>query len=368
MDTAGTETWLANMVKRVDRKDVAADFLVYEPQSGAYDAELIERGCRIYKIANPRRAPGFGARLCEILRRAPRYDVIHSHVDHYGGFIALWGRLAGIQTRIVHSHNTGYADKEDSLGRSLYLAGMRCSIHLNATECLAASDDAAAWMYGSRWREDARCRVLPCGVDLSSFGKCEDAARVRDELRISQGALVVGHVGRFHLQKNHSFFVKVADCVARTIPNAVFVLVGGGPLQSAIQNEVRQRGLEAHFRFLGVRRDIARLLGAMDIFMFPSLFEGLGLVLIEAQAAGLPCVISDRVPQEADVVPGLVKRLPLTIPPEGWSSVIEQIRPRFPHEREAALKVVERSKFNITTSADKLMELYTSAANRRNFS
>jgi glycosyltransferase involved in cell wall biosynthesis len=168
--------------------------------------------------------------------------------------------------------------------------------------------------------------LCPLGIDLHPFTLAIDSHALRAELGIAQNSFVVGHVGRFAAQKNHAFLVEVAERFARRNPTAVFLLVGDGPLKSEIEALVRERGLRANFMFLGVREDVQRLMmGAMDCFLFPSVHEGLGLVLWEAQAAGLTCVVSDTIPEEATVVNKLVRRLPLDAAPETWANELERI-------------------------------------------
>jgi glycosyltransferase involved in cell wall biosynthesis len=152
---------------------------------------------------------------------------------------------------------------------------------------------------------------------------------VRAQLGIPQGSFVVGHAGRFCEQKNHRFLVEVAEQFLRTQPSAVFLLIGDGPLRPAIQDMVRSRGLAEHFFFAGSRADVPSLMmGAMDCFLFPSLYEGLGLVLWEAQAAGLECLVSANLPEEAEVIPARVTRLGLDEPAARWAQVLGAIAQR----------------------------------------
>ncbi|MDQ6740622.1 MAG: glycosyltransferase [Actinomycetota bacterium] len=197
-------------------------------------------------------------------------------------------------------------------------------------------------------------------MDTTPFRQDVDRAALRSELGLPADAFVIGHVGRFVEEKNHAFLVQVVAEVARREPRTRLLLVGEGPLRPAVAQLVEQSGLAGRVVFAGLRSDVARLmLGAMDVFLFPSILEGLGLVLVEAQASGLPCIISSVVPSEADVVPSLVRRMDLAQPPSSWAAaVLEARNARLPGARTAALATVEGSRFNIQRSVHELEQVF----------
>ena len=243
---------------------------------------------------------------------------------------------------------------------------MKALIRRYAKGGLAASDGAAEDLYGIDWKSDDRWRVLFCGIDLSGFLAEVDCATVRRELALPEDAFVVGHVGRFSQQKNHEFLVSVASEIVRCEDNAYFLLIGEGPLKDKIEAKVTEAGLRKRFRFVGYREDVPRIMrGAMDVFLFPSFWEGLGLVMIEAQAAGLPTVCSDQVPLEAHVVPNLVTRVTLSAPAAIWAKkVLETRKGAGKIEGAAGLRVVERSLFNIDRSVEELQRFYLELARK----
>jgi glycosyltransferase involved in cell wall biosynthesis len=170
------------------------------------------------------------------------------------------------------------------------------------------------------WRSDPKWSLLFYGIDLQPFREPIKREDVRRDLNISRNTVVVGHVGRFYSQKNHSFLLDIAAAVVQIMPNVVFLLVGDGPLRNTMEAKARDLKISEHVRFLGVRKDISRLMrGAMDIFLFPSSYEGLPLVLLEAQASGLPCLISDRVSEQTDVIGSLIARESLSSSAEHWA-------------------------------------------------
>ena len=178
---------------------------------------------------------------------------------------------------------------------------MKTWIRRFATHGLAISKPSAANLFGERWKSDAWVHIIPYGIDIAQFQKHLLREEIRAELGIPPNSPVVGHVGRFYPQKNHSFLIEIAQEVLSKRPDTNFLLIGDGPLRPEMEARVRQMGLSKKIHFIGIRTDVPRLmLGAMDLFLFPSLYEGLGLCLLEAQAAGLHCLVSDTVPDEVE--------------------------------------------------------------------
>jgi glycosyltransferase involved in cell wall biosynthesis len=188
---------------------------------------------------------------------------------------------------------------------------------------LAPSKQAAAYTFGKRSIKGGTVVLLHNGLALEEYSyRAEARAEIRKALEIGANQTVIGHVGRFNTQKNHLFLLQVFRQVLEQEPNAILLLVGDGELRESVDESVRQYGLGAHVRMTGVRQDIPALLSAMDVFALPSLYEGMPNVIIEAQASGLPCVLSDRVTREADLT-GLVEFLPLN-QPRKWAEALLQ--------------------------------------------
>ena len=230
---------------------------------------------------------------------------------------------------------------------------------------LAASHQALEDLFYQTKTTEQRWQLLLCGVNLKPFKDETNSQQVRVELGIPSDAFVIGHVARFHPQKNHQYVMDIAAEVAKREPKMRLLLVGEGELITDIKQKVIQMGLTDKVIFAGIRSDIARLMmGAMDAFVFPSLYEGLGLVLIEAQAAGLPCILSDVIPEEADVVKPLMKRMSLLQPAYSWAEAILAIRKTEKSiTQQQALKYIEESSFNIQNSLKYLENLYVEESN-----
>jgi glycosyltransferase involved in cell wall biosynthesis len=360
MSRAGAETWLMHVLRRIDRKQFRMDFLVHTRRETAYDAEVRALGSRIIPCLDPSRPCRYAPQFRRVLAECGPYDVVHSHLHHFNGIVL---RLAAgcVPVRIAHSHlDTSRLDCRSPWPRKAYLRLCERWIHRYATLRLACSRDAAACLYGPAWKQDPRVQILPCGLDLDPFSELPDRRTVRAGLGIPADALVLGHVGRFCEQKNHTFLLDVAAEVLCRQPKAMLLLVGEGPLQEPLREKARRLGILEKIVFAGSRGDVPSLmLGAMDVFVFPSLYEGLGLVAVEAQAAGLPCILSASVPQEADVMPRLVRRVSLAASPAAWADAVLACRGGASREeREAALAEVRRSSFNIQSSLSRLESLY----------
>ncbi len=361
-DRGGAETWLVNVAKHIDRQAVAMDFLVHDDTPGAYDAEIQAEGARIFPATRHRNVFRQWYYLRKYQRRYGPFDIIHSHVDYYGGLVVLVAYLIGISVRVAHSH-TGTRVERAAIGRRLYIQVMKRCVNWFATYGLGTSGAAAAALFGESWRKDARWRVHLSGVDLRRFHESHTRETTRAELGLPRDAVVFGHVGRLVEEKNHDFLLRVAAVLAARDQRTRFLLVGSGPLRSRIEASVRELGLEDRVVILSSRDDVPRLmLGAMDYFLFPSHCEGLGLALVEAQAAGLQCFISEAIPPEARVVPELIHELPLSLGPESWAETILRCM-KTPNSvmPQTALKRAEQA-FDITRNAEQLVEFYQAAA------
>ncbi len=367
MDRGGTETWLMNVLHHIDRARISMDFLVHTTQPRAFDDEIRSLGSKIIPCLHPYRPRLYAQNLTRILKKDGPYDVIHSHVHQFSGFVMRLAERAGVPLRISHSHSVSCAeDGRSGLARSAYRSLMRYWIQRYSILGLAASREAAIALFGENWESDSRWKVLHCGIDLTPFRARPDTAKVRAEFNIPPGTFVIGHVGRFHPQKNHNFLISIFTAVVRREPSTLLLLIGQGELEGDVMRRVKREGLSDHVRFLGVRPDVPRLMmAAMDVFLFPSLYEGLGIVLLEAQAAGLLSVVSDVIPEEADVFKPLVIRLPLSQTPDFWAGQILACR------AHACLRsspdcapLMEGGDFDISRSVSGLVELYRSSRSR----
>jgi len=359
MNPGGVETWLMQLLRHINRDRYRMDFLVHTSEPGVYDEEIHALGSKIIPCLHHRRPLVYGHNFMSILRSHGPYDLVHSHVHLFSGYVLQLARRMGVPIRISHSHNDTSRQRWGPVDR-LYRVMMRRWLRHHSTERLACSRQAATALYGEVPGSESPWKVISYGRDLSAFRLPVDKLSVRAELGIPAQAFVVGHVGSFTEQKNHLLWIKVAGEIARRDPNARFLLVGDGRLRPIIEQRAEQLKLSDKVVFARTRTDVPRLmLGATDLFFFPSLWEGLGLALVEAQAAGLPCVVADVVPPEADVVAPLLRRLPLTSPVSAWADAILHARDARPRMRASeALASVENSSFNIENSLQQMEAVY----------
>jgi len=361
MNVGGAETWLLEILRRNDGRRFQMDFLLHSWKEGTYDAEVEELGGHLVRCRYPRIAPLYAREFVRVLRRHGPYDIVHSHCHHYSGWVLWLAARAGVRARIAHSHNdTSRERRRWKPTRRIYRAMTEQLIRKYATAGLAVSRAAARDLFGPNWQDDNRWRLLECGINLEPFERVVSRVEVRAEFGIPEDALVVGHVGRFVEQKNHAWLLRVFAEVRRASKKAVLLLVGDGPLRRCIEGEAARHGLAGGVIFAGLRRDVARLmLGAMDVFVFPSVYEGLGLAVLEAQAAGLPSVVSTSVPCEANVVPALVKRLSLECSEASWAeAVLEMSGVQKVTGFQTGVGVLRGSPFDINVSAARLAAFY----------
>ena len=362
MGQGGVETWLLHVLRSIDRERFHLDFLVHTDQPQAYDEEVRSLGAEIISCPKPSSQPWAYARhFKRALRERKPYDIIHSHVHHFSGFILRLARQEKIPTRISHSHtDLSQVVEKAGISRRMYVKVMKRWIDKNSTVGLAASRKAASCLFGRTWEGDPRWNILYYGIDLESFKVTFDSSTVRAELGIPVDAFVVGHVGGIREVKNHAFLVRVMAKIAEREQDTRLLLVGDGPLRSSIEQQVESLGIAERVIFAGLRSDIPRLmLGAMDVFVLPSSHEGLPLVGIEAQAAGLPIILSDTVTEEMDVAHWLIRRLSLSQPASVWAEATMAAHADVGNgNRPNALALLENSRFHIRQAVKELEDFY----------
>jgi glycosyltransferase involved in cell wall biosynthesis len=362
MNRGGIETWLMQVLRHLDPQRIRMEFLVTRAAPGHYDAEIRALGSTTIPCETPAQPARFTGRMLRVLRARGPYDVVHSHVHHFSGVVLAVARCGGVPVRIAHSHlDTADADKAAPPARRLYLGLMRRALDWSATHGLAVSEVAAVALFGARWRSDPRFEIARCGLDFEVFSGPEDSAAVRAELGLPADALVLVHVGRFDPQKNHALLLRVAAAVFAQEPGARLLMLGDGPLRAGVEDEAARLRIRDRVVFAGVRTDVARVLHACDVFVFPSVREGLPLVGLEAQAAGLPIVLSDIITREVVVLPDLFTWRSISDPPERWAeAVLAAAHRRAPVAK--AVAALEASEFSMVRSLPALLDVYRRAA------
>lgn len=348
MGRGGLETMLMNYYRKIDREKILFDFLVHRDFEADYDEEIRQLGGRIYRMnrLNPV-SRDYLNQLNTFFKDHPEYRIVHSHLDCMAGIPLKYAKKNGVPVRIAHAHNSNQTKDKKYLLKLLY----KRIIPKYATDFYACSEAAGKWMFGSR-----EFLILNNAIDSQKYSyNPEKARRVRDALKISKNMLVVGHVGRFHPPKNHEMIVKIFSEVLKRVSDAKLLLVGDGYLQHTVRDQVAALGIQDHVIFTGVRSDVCDLMQAMDIFLFPSLYEGLPVSIIEAQAAGLPCIISDKVPLECKKT-DLVQQLNLTESFGTWADTV--IFSAQQNKRRDTAEEIKKAGFDVSENARQLEAFY----------
>lgn len=347
MGRGGLETMIMNYYRQMDRTKVQFDFLVHRDFRADYDDEIERLGGRIYRIG--RLIPwsrAYQRTLDAFFAAHPEYRVVHVHQDCLSAVILKAAKKHGVPVRIAHSHSSS----QDKNLKYLLKLHYKRQIPRYATALFACSKEAGDWMFGG-----APYTIVNNAIDAAQYSySYARAMDVRRSLHLAEDAFAIGHVGRFFPAKNHDFLLDVFGELSYVDKHAVLLLVGDGPLRQKIEKKANDMGIRSRVVFMGVRSDVCDLMQAMDVFVFPSLYEGLGVVLVEAQASGLPCVISDCVP-DACMLTDLVQRVSLEESARQWAERILAARATVRRDR---YDEIAASGFDIVTNAAWLQQYY----------
>ena len=346
MNRGGIESFMMNYFRRINRERVQIDFVVHGYEKGAYDEEIEQRGGKIYHVPTKSKHPLAYQKELEKIFSNGRYSVVHSHADAMSCWILKIAKRCGIPIRIAHSHNTDHL----TTNKLKYFVNevARRNITKYATHCFACSEAAGKWLFGSH-----DFKVIPNAIDLERFQyKKAVGDEMREKLGIPKDTVVLGHVGRFDTQKNHEFLIRVFKRISQQNKKIALMLIGEGWNQPQIKAMVQQEKLEEQVIFMGAHDDVNQLYNAMDCFVLPSLFEGLPVVLLEAQGNGLNCVVSDTITREVDLT-NTVSFLPLD--EEVWTSALSEIKVT---PRHHTTKPIQNAGYDIRLAAKELENLY----------
>lgn len=326
MNRGGAETMIMNVYRSIDRSKIQFDFLVFTDKDCDYDQEIMDFGGHIYKLnpINPLRPLETVRLFTELLNKHGPFYAVHAHTLFNIGWVLLCARWVKIRIRIAHAHSTRDT-LSDSLLRKLYQMVMRAMISSNATSIIACGREAGNYLFGRGFSR--RGIVVPNAIDVESYQSVaqEVTETLRSKLKIEFDTIVIGQVGNFKRVKNHKHTLLLAKRLLELGFKFRVVFAGDGELRSEMESYVNECGLSEYVNFLGMRIDVPVVLSLMDIFVMPSLYEGLPVALIEAQAADLPCLVSTNVTREADLGTGLIEYLQLDDLP-GWIDCILQLQ------------------------------------------
>ena len=345
----GVEAVIMNYYRNIDKRKIQFDFVVHNDADENYIKEILSMGAKVYKVTPyNQNVFKFMYEIYHIIK-SNQYQIVHSNMNALSGFALLPAYLAGAKIRILHNHTTD--SKEEKL-RSLIKRVLRPFAKLFANQYWACSKLAAEWMYGKNTVTNGKVTIINNAIDLEKFKfNKEKREKLRKKLGI-ENCFVIGHVGRFVKTKNHEFLIEIFNEVLKQKSNAKLLLIGDGNLKSLIEAKVQNLGIEKAVIFLGVRNDVADLYNVMDVFVFPSLYEGLGMAVIEAQVNSLPTIVSIAIPAEAKISE-YIKFISLQQPLKDWLNEVENAKRKELNISDELLK-----KFDIREESKKLENLY----------
>lgn len=362
MNRGGIETFLMNIYRKINRANVQFDFLVTREEIGIFDEEISALGGKIYNIPHIKKV-GFTQYKQNVMRffhEHHEYKIVHCHMNTWSGFFLPIAKKSDIPIRIAHSHIAGNAKISFKyLPDFVFKQYHARFIKQSATHFFACGKKAGAYLFKNISQPFT---IIPNAIEANAFKYDEPIAlKMRKELGISKDAFVIGHVGRFVFQKNHAYLLKIFREIIGKKPNAILCLVGDGEYRRDIETTIHQLELENNVKILGIRNDVHHLMMMFDRLVFPSLFEGFPVILVEAQASGLPCIISNTISNEVDLKTGLITFVSLEESPETWA---EHILQKKPSNRHAACETIIEKGYDSTSVANWLEQFYVAACER----
>lgn len=317
LDAAGVPNVVMAYLRNSPPDAFQTDFIVHGDEVGVHEAEVIERGSRVFHVVPRKKSLVSNLRQIWSVISSGDYDAVHSHINFSSVFPLSTARLCGTPVRIAHAH--GSFDPKGALGRA-WFAFARFAINRLATDYFACSEVSGRWLFGSRWKSSTKSSFLMRNaIDVQALR--QTAERVPEAFWEPSGTRMrLIAVGRLSQEKNHVFLLDVARALVEARTSFELVILGEGPMRHELEAAVRSLDLDREVRLLGSRDDVGAWLGAADVCLMPSVREGLGLALVEAQALGIPCIASPGVPQEVNLT-GNVSYVPLEV--ESWTKAVQ---------------------------------------------
>lgn len=351
MNSGGVESMVMNYYRHIDRTKIQFDFIVLEGSTHIPDQEIKSLGGRIFIVPSYKHIFAYQKALNKLFTEN-HYDIVHSHVNSLSVFPLSVAKKAGVKVRIAHSHST--TNKKEHL-RNFIKNILRLFSKKYATHYFACSELAGRWLFGDKTFNKGQVTVINNAIELEKYKYNE---QTRDSLRtqyVLTNQFVIGHIGRFMSQKNHTFLIDIFNEVQKRRSDARLLLIGDGPLYDEIVNKVHTLNLDDKIIFTGVKQNAYDYYNVMDVFVLPSLYEGLPVVGVEAQANGLPIVTSDTVTRDLNIAGG-VDYLSLGDTASFWANHIVHLDTQI--DRGKYFYKIKNSAFDIKSEAKKLEDKY----------
>ena len=354
----GVESVVMNYYRNIDRNKIQFDFICDNDSTNIPYAEIESLGGKVILIPPYQKVIKYHKELKRVLKDG-NYKIVHSHINTLSVFSLFAAKCTGVPVRIAHSHST--TNKKEKK-KNLIKQVLRPFSKVFATDYMCCSELAGRWLFGNKEYDKGNVYLLNNAIDLEKFKYNEYVRKEkRKELNINDDTLVIGHVGRFVEQKNHRFLIDIFNEVYKQNEKSILLLVGQGPLMEEMKRKIEELGLEDSVKFLGQRNDIDELYQAFDVFCLPSLYEGLPVVGVEAQATGLLCIFSDDMTKETKVLESTIF-LTLEQSAKEWAyEIVEKIGE---YKRHNTMKEIADNNFYIRTETRKLKEKYDNLMER----
>lgn len=319
LNAGGAESRMLDVYRAIDRTKYRFIFVTLDTSENQfYEKEINSLGGEIIKIPSPRQVGVIRhfRELYTLFTKLPEKGecVIHSHTSYHSGIVLAAAKAAGIRIRIAHARTTNTVNRNTLAQKAMVAAG-KILLRFFASYRMALNPETAIALFGKKKYEQGKVLIIKNAIPLERFKNPKVCA---DLSFLPTDSIVIGHIGRFEPMKNHRFIIDFFETFLKNEPKAHLVLVGDGQLRDNIETLVREKGLDESVHFMGLRRDIPSVLRHFNLFIFPSFFEGLGGSVLEAQASGVPCVISDTIPANVDMGLGLIRRVGLERPMSQW--------------------------------------------------
>ena len=352
MDRAGTETFIMNLYRHMDRTKVQFDFLVNAQQPCDYDQEIISMGGKIHRIPTYSLINYLSYRRTfrTFLAEHPEYQIVHGHIGSSAPIYLAEAKRQG-RYAIAHSHSAVRITSPSDIAFKTAARPVRGI----ADFYMACSPEAALDRFGPRIAASASCRIVNNGIDTEAYERNpESIARAKASFGFGDEP-VFGHVGRFSPEKNHRFLLDVFASIKRSLPPAKLLLIGRGPEEASVHEQAQALGLSDAVPFAGIRDDIPEALRSMDVFLFPSIYEGLGISFVEAQTAGLPCIASTGIPDHACISDRAQR---LSLDRDLWATAATAAYEASRQSKDDRCSLAREQGFDINTVAEMLFEFY----------
>lgn len=352
MDRGGAETFLMKIYRKLDKKNYQMDFCVTKKEPGYYDEEIKKMGGKIFVIPQKSKHPlkSF-LKLKKIVKEEKYYSVLRTSQQSLATIDLIAAKFGGAKKLIYRSSNSNITGNKIKKIVNKFFSFLPKII---PNVKIAPSTEAATFVFGKKQVDSGKVQILKNCLDYDLFRFNIDIRnKILKELNL-KNKIVFGHVGRFNIQKNHQFLLDVFKQIHNKLSNSVLLLIGEGELFEQVKNQVLNYGLNDCVLFLGSKPNVNEYLMAMDILIFPSFFEGMPNVLIEAQATGLKCVVSDSITKEANIT-GLVKYLDLQLPIEDWTNLILN---ELNYNRCDKEKLFNEQKYNLSNNINEYINLF----------